>query len=317
MKRKFKKNPKPLEKKRKLRSIYRQCRDKENESLKKAAAIAVLTEYESQRAYQRKRKRQYFDTPPSTKKPKVKSHSPDFSNVSWNKEEVLHDLQQHPQFPPPINWQQFARDHNVPGSNAGQMVKEFAQKSGIDTTKLDGRCTDQPRSRIKKRKLIGGEISVPSTPTPATIKDEWKKMVQSGEVSLGVSCVPYKMEKFSTKNGKLERTEIAVFGRKFPLLDLRKKFLAEHEPYMRLQTDEQIDAMSLATLRSTADQYHHQLSPDATIEEFRTTIKHFQRSRSLILWHDHGTILGLGCILITVHVAYDPAIFYTQSEYEK
>ena len=114
--------------------------------------------------------------------------------------------------------------------------------------------------------------------------------------------------------GSWKKRKLSFFGRKFPV---RKNFLTEHEPYMRLQTDEQIDAMSLATLRSTADQYHHHLSPDTTIEELRTTIKNFQRSRSLILWHDHGTILGLGCILITVHVAYDPAIFYTQSEYEE
>lgn len=67
------------------------------------------------------------------------------------------------------------------------MVKEFAQKYGIDTTKLDGRPTDQPCSRVQKRKLIGGEISVPSTPTPTVIKEEWKKMVESGELSLGVS----------------------------------------------------------------------------------------------------------------------------------
>ena len=86
---------------------------------------------------------------------------------------------------------------------------------------------------------------------------------------------------------------------------------------MRLQTDEEIEAMSLDTLRSTADQYHHQLSSYTTIEELRTTIKHFQRSQSLILWHDHSTILGLGCILITAHVAYDPAVFYTQAEYEQ
>ena len=33
-------------------------------------------------------------------------------------------------------------------------------------------------------------------------------------------------------------------------------------------------------------------------------------SPSIILWHDHGTILGLGSLLVTVHVAYDP-------EYEK
>ena len=34
------------------------------------------------------------------------------------------------------------------------------------------------------------------------------------------------------------------------------------------------------------------------------------------MWHDHGTILGLGCIILTVHIAYDPAVFLTQSEYE-
>lgn len=58
------KKPSALEKKKKRREIYRQCRDKENEALKRSSAIAVLTEDESIRGYQRKRKRQYFDTTP-------------------------------------------------------------------------------------------------------------------------------------------------------------------------------------------------------------------------------------------------------------
>ena len=67
----------------------------------------------------------------------MKSHSPNFSDVTWNKEEVLRDLQQHPLAPPPINWQKFAREHNVPGQNASQVVKQFAQKSGLDTSWMD------------------------------------------------------------------------------------------------------------------------------------------------------------------------------------
>ena len=107
------------------------------------------------------------------------------------------------------------------------MVKELAQTSSIDTTKLDGQPTDQLR---QKWKLICGESSVPSTPTPAIIKYECKNiMVESGEVSLRVSCVPCKKKQI-------------VFGRKFPLLDLRKKFLTEHK---HLQTDEDINTMSL------------------------------------------------------------------------
>ena len=72
--------------------------------------------------------------------------------------------------------------------------------------------------------------------------------------------------------------------------------------------------LHLTALQSTADGYQHHPPPNATIEEFHTTI--ISNSRSLILWHNHVTILGLGCILITVHIAYDPAVFCTQTEYE-
>ena len=52
---------------------------------------------------------------------------------------MLGDLLQHPPAPPAINWQEFARQHNIPGSNARQVVKEFARKNNIDTVRLDGR----------------------------------------------------------------------------------------------------------------------------------------------------------------------------------
>ena len=32
------------------------------------------------------------------------------------------------------------------------------------------------------------------------------------------------------------------------------------------------------------------------------------------MWHDHSTILSYGLLLITVKTAYDPAVFYTNSE---
>lgn len=33
----------------------------------------------------------------------------------------------------------------------------------------------------------------------------------------------------------------------------------------------------------------------------------------LALWHDHATLLGPGVVMITVHVVYDPAVFYAQN----
>lgn len=120
------------------------CRDNENKYRKKAAASAVLTEDESQRAYQHKRKRY---TPPSTK---VKSHSPDFSNISWNKEEVLHDLQQHP-VSPTDQLAAICQRSQCSRFKRRSNSKRVCSKSGIDTIKLYGQCTDQPRSRVKKR----------------------------------------------------------------------------------------------------------------------------------------------------------------------
>ena len=45
--------------------------------------------------------------------------------------------------------------------------------------------------------------------------------------------------------------------------------------------------------------------------DLQNEAKTLQHSRSIVMRHGHGTILGLGCIIITVHVAYDPAVFYT------
>ena len=119
-------------------------------------------------------------------------------------------------------------------------------------------------------------------------------MVQSGEISIGVSCVPYQIEKFMTKNGKLEKVELVVSGQKFPLLGLPKSFLSDHKPYMRLNTDEEINRMALDTLQTITSHYCDKV--DLPTDELRNNIKQVQRSRSLILWHDHGTILGLGCL---------------------
>ena len=43
-------------------------------------------------------------------------------------------------------------------------------------------------------------------------------------------------------------------------------------------------------------------------DQLRSSIQHALRHRSLVLWHDHSTILGLGCLLITVHIAYDTGV---------
>jgi len=61
---------------------------------------------------------------------KIKSHSPNWENVAWDTQSVLRDLQEWPEGRV-INWSEFARLHQVPGKNAGQVMKEFAQKKAL------------------------------------------------------------------------------------------------------------------------------------------------------------------------------------------
>ncbi len=60
--------------------------------------------------------------------PKVKKHSPTFENATWDKENVLEDLRSLSSGTR-INWSKFAREHNVPGKNNGQVVKSLLKET--------------------------------------------------------------------------------------------------------------------------------------------------------------------------------------------
>ena len=113
--------------------------------------ITFLDEDESFRGFQRKGLAQLFDKPTSKK---FKSHSPNFGDVDWDTQQVLSDLRAWPEGVA-INWTHFVRSHTITGGNAGQVVKELAQRSGIDVEIPDHR-TPSRRLRSSKHKLAYG-----------------------------------------------------------------------------------------------------------------------------------------------------------------
>ena len=54
-----------------------------------------------------------------------------------------------------------------------------------------------------------------------------------------------------------------------------------------------------------------------SVEELRDLLRQAQTSRFLCMWHDHATILKMGFIMVTVHIMYDPVVFYTDEEYKQ
>jgi len=304
--------------KRVKRKLIRNCRDHLANQMGENDAITVLAENQSLNSYKRLRLSQSFETPQQTKEryekctPKQRKHSPLFDEVSWDKEKVQQDLETWPEGEK-INWSKFAREHKISAKNAGQIVKEFAVEIGIDAKKLDGRAK-RVRMRAKKLKMPGGEISVPCHKTAEQVKADWEEMIQSGRLTLGEPCAPYKLTKYAIVDGEIRKTETNIHGRKIPLLDIRQKLLNTQEKYMRLHTDSDLQHMSRSALIAILERGNAGYSDRSSDVELREKVAKLERKRTIGIWHDHATVLGHGYVLITAKVFYDPIVFKTELE---
>ena len=151
-------------------------------------------------------------------------------------------------------------------------------------------------------------------PTLNLLKDDIKELLDSGKLTLGEPCTPFALVKSRVVNGNLETTTSQVYGRKHPLLELRKRLLAKQEKFMRMLTDQQIDSLSFEDVKVKLLDFGEDI---AGIDDHRESLKKLQRSRTLVLWHDHSTVAGAGYLLMTIHSLYDPAVYLSTSEYER
>ena len=97
-------------------------------------------------------------------------------------------------------------------------------ENNINVFELDHRPAGV-RMRARKLRMPGGEVSVPTHKTVEHIKEDWQKMIESGELTLGEPCYPHTIKKYRVKDGEIQATETVVYGRKIPLLQIRKKLL--------------------------------------------------------------------------------------------
>ena len=278
------------------------------------ATMCVLAESESLSAYSRKRLSMSFEKPEMPAK-RHKSHSPKEENIEWDVKGAVEFLQQFPE-EETINWTRVARQFGGMKGNAGQVLKELAVKHGIDIQKLEHKAPSLPRLRSRKRKLPGGEISIPSMPTTIEITNEKVKLIESGELSIGEPCSPYMlMKSVVSKDGNIMQKQVQIYGRKIPLLDIRERLMEQHEMYMRQTTDAEFNALTKSELLQMATTCHIHLPSDPSDDQLRAQLALTQRTRTLALWHDHSTILQTGYILFAVWVIYDVAVFLTKEEY--
>lgn len=154
---------------------------------------------------------------------------------------------------------------------------------------------------MTKRKLLGGEISSPALPPPSTIKDELKKLMEDGRFLLGEACAPYALRK--SKAGVVEVYNLQIQGRKIALTDIRQKLLEKQKKYMRLLSDSDIEKLTTKEALEFLQVMRCDI-PNVEDEDLRDRVR-----------RNHGTVLGKGLIIITVHVVYNTAVYLTNGEF--
>ena len=104
-------------------------------------------------------------------------------------------------------------------------------------------------------------------------------------------------------------------GRNILLLEIRKLLLEEHkkEGLVREHSNAHYNAMTTVKLKSRLREIG-ELKGDATREELLDLMKFYERTRHLMIWSDHSSIMNHGHILLTANAIYDPAFYYTSEE---
>ena len=145
-------------------------------------------------------------------------------------------------------------------------------------------------------------------PTQKALKDEIIQMVSLGELLLGQPCSPHNITQLVVKDGNVTKQTKTVQGRKIIIHELRTKLLQLQEPYMHLYSDDKIKTMDQDEL-----QQHLSITSDS-VDKMRELLATKQRTRTLVLWHDHATLLGRGYILLTIHTLYDDMVFKSDEQ---
>ena len=113
--------------------------------------------------------------------------------------------------------------------------------------------------------------------------------------------------------------KVVVHGRKIRTTEIRKKMFKDHNPDMRMISDEDFEKLTREELN---DQLHDLGEHKPIFTQYSTTMlkelrKKLECTRHLMFWHA-GSVLGNHShILLTVSAMYDPAVYITDQEYFK
>ena len=84
---------------------------------------------------------------------------------------------------------------------------------------------------------------------------------------------------------------------------------------MRLHTNEYYDNSSAIKIKERLSLLG-ELGDNKNVDDMKTLLKDFERSRNIQIWHDASTIANHSHIIFAANILYDEAVFYTNEEYK-
>lgn len=132
---------------------------------------------------------------------KAKAHCGNFDKMEWDKDSLKKEVESYDDGKD-INWSELARRYEIKNNegrisgNGGQVVKECLINMGVAINRFKRpheSSSHNDRVRRKKRRGIGGEITIPTEVTPERLRQIAKEKIESGEYTIGERIVPKKV----------------------------------------------------------------------------------------------------------------------------
>ncbi|KAK3718960.1 hypothetical protein QZH41_017573, partial [Actinostola sp. cb2023] len=252
-----------------------------------------------------------------------RNHAGAFGNMNWDKIGLREEVEGY-EDGMKVNWSALAKKYKITNKagqiakNGGQIAQEFVVNEGLNFHRFYKRPGKEGK-RIRRKKLrgMGGEISIPVPQTNKNLNDMLKLKIQRGEYTVGELVVPRKYEKLVIdKEGNIVKTEFVVEGRKQPLEEIRKRMIEKHRNYMRQHEDNYYDEMQRIQVAQRLEELG-EFEDEEGLTLMRKKLKAFERSRNLLVWHDHSTVANHGHLVFMVSAVYDPALYLTPDEYHR
>lgn len=255
---------------------------------------------------------------------KQKSHHAAFDSYSFDKASFLDEMSAL-QPEESVNWTELGRKYNVSingkfPSNAGQILKEYAKKNGINTA-ATGHSSEGGRVRRgkKKIKVCQTEITLPTPRSSQHLKKDIKDQISSGKIYLGEKIAHKEVITKTIKDGHLETKTLMTYSRHYPLEILRKTALEDQLKLgvLRHFSDEDYSNMTDDEITARYHRIEQDIPINTTKDEIINNLKGLEQTRKIKMWHDHSSILNHSYVSFTVSWIYDTANYLTDAEYKE